>query len=81
MNNFSYANNGKKTYVLIDTWWNVNIFPELTCPFPFRVLIDTWWNVNITYGSHRYLVSVVLIDTWWNVNHYVINRERTNTMF
>ena len=32
--------------VLIDTWWNVNIYDlavRINCIF---VLIDTWWNVN-----------------------------------
>ena len=33
--------------VLIDTWWNVNVYlydPFLTS---YTVLIDTWWNVNV----------------------------------
>ena len=32
--------------VLIDTWWNVNIYKDLLFSVFRRVLIDTWWNVN-----------------------------------
>ena len=33
-------------FVLIDTWWNVNLFGiEKYLEVAF-VLIDTWWNVN-----------------------------------
>ena len=35
-----------RTVVLIDTWWNVNLY-EIFVPGLFiNVLIDTWWNVN-----------------------------------
>ena len=43
----------KKT-VLIDTWWNVNMFADLGLVPHFTVLIDTWWNVNyIRRSSER----------------------------
>ena len=34
------------TYVLIDTWWNVNYFFEINGIGGHAVFIDTWWNVN-----------------------------------
>ena len=66
------SKNGKKVYegyyVLIDTWWNVNMINN-----------DAWISEEI--GFNRYMVecefcfnltnkpfNVVLIDTWWNVN-------------
>ena len=35
-----------RRHVLIDTWWNVNIFYDTDNALRGRVLIDTWWNVN-----------------------------------
>ena len=32
--------------VLIDTWWNVNVFAAYAGEWDDGVLIDTWWNVN-----------------------------------
>ena len=32
--------------VLIDTWWNVNVFTKADAAKQYIVLIDTWWNVN-----------------------------------
>ena len=32
--------------VLIDTWWNVNLFRWIEMSYDTLVLIDTWWNVN-----------------------------------
>ena len=32
--------------VLIDTWWNVNIYAAADGVVEIAVLIDTWWNVN-----------------------------------
>ena len=34
--------------VLIDTWWNVNLFTVFVVSASPEVLIDTWWNVNPT---------------------------------
>ena len=34
------------TLVLIDTWWNVNIYNYDSNIRRTNVLIDTWWNVN-----------------------------------
>ena len=34
------------TFVLIDTWWNVNEIEKRWFPVADMVLIDTWWNVN-----------------------------------
>ena len=33
--------------VLIDTWWNVNVYVLSVASTSLFVLIDTWWNVNI----------------------------------
>ena len=33
-------------FVLIDTWWNVNLINEKCKTTGAVVLIDTWWNVN-----------------------------------
>ena len=33
--------------VLIDTWWNVNMYDLSNAYFTDSVLIDTWWNVNV----------------------------------
>ena len=41
--------------VLIDTWWNVNIFPQFGHCEKILVLIDTWWNVNLYI--HRYNIK------------------------
>ena len=35
-----------QVHVLIDTWWNVNMFVLIVFPARNLVLIDTWWNVN-----------------------------------
>ena len=32
--------------VLIDTWWNVNVYTSDELVYTGEVLIDTWWNVN-----------------------------------
>ena len=55
-------------FVLIDTWWNVNVIFKRIDTTHNKVLIDTWWNVNILPLCVSSKVSVVLIDTWWNVN-------------
>ena len=34
-------------WVLIDTWWNVNVRMEVAKQGYGLVLIDTWWNVNV----------------------------------
>ena len=39
--------------VLIDTWWNVNIFTKADAAKQYIVLIDTWWNVNWTESNWR----------------------------
>ena len=39
--------------VLIDTWWNVNVFGCSSAVPCGVVLIDTWWNVN-HIKSHAY---------------------------
>ena len=33
-------------FVLIDTWWNVNLIQAYVSMKKVHVLIDTWWNVN-----------------------------------
>ena len=54
--------------VLIDTWWNVNLFVLRLPAFALQVLIDTWWNVNLFVLRLPAFALQVLIDTWWNVN-------------
>ena len=34
-------------WVLIDTWWNVNVLNLTDVTNADKVLIDTWWNVNV----------------------------------
>ena len=50
--------------VLIDTWWNVNLFYTSLSLFVGRVLIDTWWNVNKNAVTSPAAAVAVLIDTW-----------------
>ena len=38
-------------FVLIDTWWNVNMRLRIPDRWKALVLIDTWWNVNFVYLS------------------------------
>ena len=38
-----------EVFVLIDTWWNVNILTAYLYAAGDAVLIDTWWNVNQVY--------------------------------
>ena len=37
---------GSEERVLIETYWNVNIYVSLILLDPSRVLIETYWNVN-----------------------------------
>ena len=60
---------GHLIYVLIDTWWNVNVSKALHISDRFSVLIDTWWNVNNKCDIVLKSTPFVLIDTWWNVNY------------
>ena len=39
--------------VLIDTWWNVNIWLFAVLIILSTVLIDTWWNVNTRTWVYR----------------------------
>ena len=54
------------SWVLIDTWWNVNAHYQGKNECIDVVLIDTWWNVNarkrigflyIEGGFNRYMVE------------------------
>ena len=54
--------------VLIDTWWNVNLYASRLIIKMAMVLIDTWWNVNTLKSPDAKTDSTVLIDTWWNEN-------------
>ena len=67
--------------VLIDTWWNVNISPQVKLVDADTVLIDTWWNVNMRLLRSPTLLLLVLIDTWWNVNYDVYEIEELATGF
>ena len=57
--------------VLIDTWWNVNLFPALLPLASVLVLIDTWWNVNHTWDElqakevcfNRYMVECECVSS------------------
>ena len=59
----------KTFYVLIDTWWNVNVRVLDFAGAAGLVLIDTWWNVNLSESLLHLPAHIVLIDTWWNVNN------------
>ena len=43
-------------FVLIDTWWNVNMPVNAITDNRYRVLIDTWWNVNVRSGAVHYRI-------------------------
>ena len=45
------------TLVLIDTWWNVNIYNYDSNIRRTNVLIDTWWNVNKLFSSFLYIFN------------------------
>ena len=52
-------------WVLIDTWWNVNIVISSVITASVRVLIDTWWNVNILaeeYWSARLSFNRYMVE-------------------
>ena len=55
--------------VLIDTWWNVNVFKtlrsEIRCLCFNRYMVECEY-YDIRYNTNR--TDAVLIDTWWNVN-------------
>ena len=46
MNSFFLTPFPSDLFVLIDTWWNVNITFKAKYIAKVTVLIDTWWNVN-----------------------------------
>ena len=66
------------SFVLIDTWWNVNSCYSFQNQKDHTVLIDTWWNVNKFFlhlsefglpSFNRYMVEC----EWWkdyNKNRY-----------
>ena len=80
MNNIVITNKIEYDYVLIDTWWNVNLDAEYKIFIVDEVLIDTWWNVNILPDFVSSKVSVVLIDTWWNVNLSIVSSSSTTSL-
>ena len=43
--------------VLIDTWWNVNMYLKKELRLNAGVLIDTWWNVNVDAAIISYLLA------------------------
>ena len=47
MNTSARSNAPASNQVLIDTWWNVNMYDLSNAYFTDPVLIDTWWNVNV----------------------------------
>ena len=54
--------------VLIETLWNVNIFPWFLSSKQNIVLIETLWNVNEDTLLYWSTAAGVLIETLWNVN-------------
>ena len=59
------------TIVLIDTWWNVNLFTVfVVSPSPGfnRYMVEC----EFQYISYFIKTIIVLIDTWWNVNYSFI---------
>ena len=71
----------RMVFVLIDTWWNVNMHQKRVNRSLWRVLIDTWWNVNLAVGIIVAEVGGVLIDTWWNVNRCEISVPTSSFAF
>ena len=55
-------------FVLIETLWNVNIFPWFLSSKQNIVLIETLWNVNEDTLLYWSTAAGVLIETLWNVN-------------
>ena len=45
-------------FVLIDTWWNVNLKRGYITQQELEVLIDTWWNVNVEVSGIVLSVSL-----------------------
>ena len=80
-------NHGKRiafcnsSYVLIDTWWNVNKICIISYVIKGFVLIDTWWNVNKILAIKSHKILTVLIDTWWNVNSCTVKTVLTLSSF
>ena len=66
-----YLASSRLRWVLIDTWWNVNVDVSGIVMIVSFVLIDTWWNVNMRLLRSPTLLLLVLIDTWWNVNTFI----------
>ena len=66
--------------VLIETYWNVNIYVVELLERVVRVLIETYWNVNRTSSSLVNNSSFVLIETYWNVNWYLNTENFTATI-
>ena len=55
-------------WVLIETYWNVNIYPNSGLMDLILVLIETYWNVNYEFPPESLSLLRVLIETYWNVN-------------
>ena len=65
-----------KTFVLIDTWWNVNAGVWTIGYGHTGVLIDTWWNVNknsriaISNENKRFNRYMVECELTYNLDNY-----------
>ena len=57
-----------RSFVLIETLWNVNIIKRCVLMCGATVLIETLWNVNSEKDLFFVSPNIVLIETLWNVN-------------
>ena len=57
--------------VLIDTWWNVNIFDLQISPVLYSRFNRYMVECELRIPFYCFGIKCVLIDTWWNVNEFV----------
>ena len=60
------------SWVLIETYWNVNFVQVVHFLKRQIVLIETYWNVNTKDSTPLKWRGYVLIETYWNVNEFLI---------
>ena len=78
-----FETNGMPYFVLISTYWNVNIFQLAKQQVFYLVLISTYWNVNQIYAdieqntSYRFNLNLLecklLKNTAWDIKRASFN--------
>ena len=66
------THSARKSFVLISTYWNVNLYNPRVDSTRVEVLISTYWNVNTGISSTGEGRTCVLISTYWNVNYLML---------